>query len=98
MKWQIEEQIKNDRVEELAKALASLDTSEKTLAFLRDVLTLEEITEAANRLRAAKLLKEGWKIRQIAAELKISTATVVRINYWLHHGMGGYELALDKLE
>jgi TrpR-related protein YerC/YecD len=67
-------------------------------SFLRDLLTLEEIEEASRRLFVARLLSQGKSIRDIAKKIGVSTTTVVRINYWFHHGMGGYSLALEKLK
>jgi TrpR-related protein YerC/YecD len=98
MKRELEPQLKTKASQRLYEALAGIDKPEEMAAFLRDLLTLEEIEEASRRLLAAKLLKEGKSIRDIAKEIGVSTTTVVRINYWLHHGMGGYSLALEKLK
>ena len=97
-KRQLEPQLKTKAAEKLYKALSGIKKPEEMAAFLRDLLTLEEIEEASRRLLAAELLKEGKTIRYIAKELGVSTTTVTRINYWLHHGMGGYRLALEKLQ
>jgi TrpR-related protein YerC/YecD len=98
MKKELENSLKTPAAKELYKALAAIDRADSMANFLRDLLTIEEIEEASRRFLAAKLLKEGKSVRDIAKEIGVSTTTVVRINYWLHHGMGGYELALDKLE
>lgn len=82
----------------LYEALAEIDKPEDMAAFLRDLFTLEELEEASRRFLIAKLLKEGKGVRDIAREIGVSSTTVVRINYWLHHGMGGYGLALGKLK
>ena len=97
-KRELEPQLKTKAAEKLYKVLAEIDKPEEMAAFLRDVLTLEEIEEASRRLLAASLLQKGISIRDIAKEIGVSTTTVVRINYWLHHGMGGYRLALEKLK
>ena len=34
---------------------------------------------------------------EIEKETGISSVTISRINYWLHHGMGGYKLMLSRL-
>lgn len=94
----IEPQLKTEAVQTLVEALVVIDKPEEMAAFLRDVLTLEEMEEASVRFQAARLLSDGKSIRSIAKELGISTTTVVRINYWLHHGMGGYGIALEKLK
>ena len=98
MKRKLEPQLETPAVKDLYRALVAVDTPEEASAFLRDLLTLEEIEEASRRFLAARLLKDGKSIRAIAKEIGVSTTTVVRINYWLHHGTGGYDLALEKLK
>ena len=98
MKRELENTLITPAAKELYKALAAIDRADSMANFLRDLLTIEEIEEASRRLLSAKLLKEGKSIRYIAKEIGVSTTTVVRINYWLHHGMGGYDLALKKLK
>lgn len=97
-KREIEPQLETKAVKELVSALAEINKPEDMVAFLRDLLTFEEIGETSRRFLAAKLLKEGKSIRDVAKEIGVSTTTVVRINFWLHHGMGGYRLALEKLK
>lgn len=97
MKRELEKSLETPAAKELYEALAGINKPEEMTLFLRDLLTLEEIEEASRRLLAAKLLKEGKGVREIAREIGVSTTTVVRIKYWLHHGMGGYDLALEKL-
>ena len=94
----LEPQLETEAAKRLYEVLAGIEKPDDMARFLRDVLTLEESEEASRRLSAAKLLSEGRSIREIAKTLGVSTTTVVRINYWLHHGMGGYDLALEKLK
>lgn len=98
MKQELEPQLNTDAVKELFKVFAAINKPEEMADFVRDLLTLEEIKEASKRLLVAELLQKGKSIRAIAKEVGVSTTTVVRINYWLHHGMGGYRLALKKLK
>jgi TrpR-related protein YerC/YecD len=98
MKRELEPQLKTKATAKLYKVLASINQSEEMADLLRDLLTLEEIEEASRRLLAAELLNEGKTIREIAKEIGVSTTTVTRINFWLHHGTGGYRLALKKLK
>jgi len=62
--------------------------------FLRDLLTIKEFEEFANRLEMARLLKRGWSYKKIARETKTSTTTVTRVAHWLSRGSGGYEKVL----
>ena len=98
MNRELEPQLETEEAVELYSALAQIDWSTNIAKFLRDVLTIDELEEMICRFAVAKRFKKGMTVRAIAKELSISTTTVSRINYWLHHGMGGYKLALDKLE
>ena len=87
---------RTDGTAALADALLTLDTPEDMQAFLRDVCTLRELHELASRWHIARLLDEGLPQRQIVETVGTSTATVTRVNQWLHHGTGGYRLVLDR--
>lgn len=86
--------LKNDKEKLLAKAFLKLKTEQDVANFLRDLLTIKEYEEFANRLEMARLLKKGWSYKKIARELKVSTTTVTRTAYWLNHGCGGYQKVL----
>lgn len=83
--------LKNNKEKFLAKAFLKLKTEQEVANFLRDLLTIKELEEFANRLEMAKLLKQGMSYKAIAKKLKVSTTTVTRTAHWLFHGCGGYE-------
>ncbi len=85
---------KNDKEKFLAKSFLKLKTEQEAANFLRDLLTIKELEEFANRLEMARLLKKGWSYKKIAKELKVSTTTVTRTAHWLFRGCGGYEKVL----
>jgi TrpR-related protein YerC/YecD len=85
---------KNDKEKALASAFLKLKTEQEVANFLRDLLTIKEIEEFANRLEMARLLKRGWSYKRIAKEMNVSTTTVTRVAHWLFRGCGGYEKAL----
>ena len=87
---------KTQKLRSLARALLSIKKEEEMLVFLRDVATLEELRELANRWEVAKQLDQGRSYRDIGRRLKVSTATVTRIAHWLNNGEGGYKLALSR--
>lgn len=97
MKKDLEPQLKTESASDFYKALVGLKDQEEAANFLRDVLTIEEFEEAIRRFEVAKLLTQGETFRAINAETKMSSTTIARINYWLHHGTGGYRSALSKL-
>lgn len=80
----------------LAEAVVSLRTRDEGQRFLRDLCTLPELEALAHRWQTAILLDQGWSYVEIAERVPTSTATVTRVAQWLHHGTGGYRLALDR--
>jgi len=85
---------KDSKEKSLAKAFLKLKTNQEVANFLRDLLTIKELEEFANRLEMARLLKKGKSYKSIAKELKVSTTTVTRTAHWLFHGSGGYDKVL----
>lgn len=95
---QKEEGYPDKKTSELFKVILSLQTTKEAASFFRDLLTISEIKEFANRFQAAKLLYQGRPIAKVAQKLKMSTTTVSRVAHWLKRGMGGYQLVLDRLK
>ena len=85
---------KNGKEKFLARSFLKLKTDQEIANFLRDLLTIKELEEFANRLEMAKLLKIGMSYKAIAKKLKVSTTTVTRTAHWLFRGCGGYEKVL----
>jgi len=81
---------------ELRDALLSMRKPAELEAFLRDLCTLSELEAMAHRWQVARLVDEGLPYLEVAERTGASTATVTRVAHWLHHGEGGYRLALDK--
>jgi len=84
----------------LIQAIASLKTEKEIENFMRDLLTLSEAKELANRWRIAGLLWDGkLSYKEIAAVCKTSTTTVTRVNEYLRkHTHRGYQAALKYLQ
>lgn len=85
-------------VEELFKAILSLKTVDECYKFFGDACTIKEVLEIAQRLKAAKMLREGINYAVITKETGMSTATISRVNRCLEYGDGGYSMILDRLE
>jgi TrpR-related protein YerC/YecD len=81
----------------LLEAIVSLHTVDETADFLRDLCTLRELEEMTQRWAVVRLLSEGLSYREIANRTGASTATVTRINQWLQHGTGGYQMMLERM-
>lgn len=82
---------------QLYQAILKLKNLNEAKAFLRDLLTLQEIETFAKRFQQAKLLHQGYSYSQVAKKLKVSTTTVTRTAFWLKRGRGGYRLILNRL-
>lgn len=70
--------------------MATLDTPEKVRRFLSDLCTDTEVEYMAQRVESARLLLSGKTYQQVAAEVRISSATLSRVNRCIKHGEGGY--------
>lgn len=87
---------KNDKEKFLVRAFLKLKTEQDMANFLRDLLTIKEIEEFANRLEMARLLKKGMSYKAIAKKLEVSTTTVTRVAHWLFRGCGGYRKVVEE--
>jgi TrpR-related protein YerC/YecD len=88
---------KTPDAEALFDAIRTLDTREETERFFRDLCTLSEIRDMAQRWAVVRLLEDGKHYAEISRTTGASTATITRIASWLHHGEGGYRSMLDRL-
>jgi len=84
-------------MKELYQAILSLKTPEEAANFFRDLLTISELKEFANRWQMVLMLSEGKPYLEIAKKLKVSTTTVARVAHWLHEGCGGYQTILKRM-
>lgn len=88
---------RNQKEKKLMKAFTKLNNEKEVTNFLRDLLTLPEIEELANRLEIARLLLKGGSYKRIAKQSGVSTTTVTRVAHWLFKGCGGYFNVLKRL-
>src|SRR5580765_6756854 len=84
-------------VDELIGALLRLEEPEEAARFLRDLCTLGELRDLAQRWAVVRRLDQGEHYAAISRETGASTATITRIANWLNHGEGGYRQALERL-
>lgn len=92
------ERLHTKEVDELFDAIVSLETREECYQFFEDALTVKEILDIAQRLKAAKMLKNGCSYSEVCKETGMSTATISRVSKALERGAGGYALVMERAE
>ena len=90
--------LKNPEVDQLFKAILSLQSIEECYQFFEDACTIKEVREIAQRFSVACALVEGKNYQEINKESGASTATICRVNKCLNYGDGGYRIAIDRLK
>ena len=88
----------NKSIDRLFETISALNTPEDCRAFFEDLCTIKEIQDMAQRLDTAVLLSKGYSYQQIAGQVKISTATICRVNRALNYGCDGYKKAIEIIE
>jgi len=84
-------------MDELFDAILEIQSEEEAVNFFRDLLTMAELTEFANRWQMVKLLVQHESYADIAKKLNVSTATVTRVARWLKKGRGGYAAIASRV-
>lgn len=84
-------------LENLYKAILSLENIEECSLFFDDICTIQELETIAQRFEVAKLLSEGKNYIDINKQTGASTATICRVSKCLNYGDGGYKVVIDKL-
>ena len=88
---------RTDQLQALFEAILRLETTAEAEAFFRDLCTLGELHDMAQRWAVVRMLQSGMHYGEISRLTGASTATITRINSWLQHGEGGYRLMLDRI-
>ena len=83
--------------ESLFDVIVALDSRDQAERFFRDLCTLNELHDMAQRWAVVRLLEAGKHYAEISRETGASTATITRIASWLNHGEGGYREMLDRI-
>ena len=85
-------------VDALIDALLRLGDREEAGRFLRDLCTIGELRDMAQRWGVVRMLDAGLHYAEISRRTGASTATITRIASWLHHGEGGYREQVARLK
>ncbi len=82
----------------LIDVILRLDDREDAGRFLRDLCTVGELHDMAQRWAVVRMLDAGLHYAEISRRSGASTATITRIASWLNHGEGGYRDQLARLK
>ena len=87
-----------EAVDELFKAILTLETIEECYTFFEDACTINELLSLSQRFEVASMLKDHRTYLDIAEKTGASTATISRVNRSLNYGNDGYELVFDRIQ
>jgi len=92
-----EDRLRTREVEELLRALLTLEDADDAYALLLDLCTVRELQEMAQRLEVARLLAAGEHYTAIQEATGASATTISRVSKSLNYGADGYRRVLDRL-
>jgi len=95
--YEMNDKLKNQQMENLLRAVLSLNTMEECYAFFEDLCTVMELKSMAQRFEVARLLSEGHVYGDVVKTTGASTATISRVNRALNYGNDAYRMALDRI-
>ena len=77
-----------EMINDLCSVLASIDNADDIKIFLDDLCTIKEIEQMAQRITAARLLKDNNTYTKVIEQLDISSTTLSRVSRALQYGKG----------
>ncbi len=89
--------LKSASIDELFKAVLTLENVDECYCFFEDLATVPEIKSLAQRLQVAKMLLQNETYTSISKITGASTATISRVKNSLFYGEDGYKLVLERL-
>lgn len=88
---------RTEDMDALLDAILRLEDRDEAGRFFRDLCTLGELRDMAQRWAVVRQLADGRHYAEISRATGASTATITRIASWLNHGEGGYRRMLERL-
>jgi len=93
-----EDRLRTPEVEQLLRALLTIEDEDEAYALLQDLCTIREIQGMAQRLQVARMLSDGVHYTEIQERTGASATTISRVSKSLNYGADGYRYVLDKLD
>lgn len=92
------DKLRGKELDQLFKAILSLDNVEECYEFFDDLATMNEVQSLAQRLEVARMLRDGHTYHKIENDTGASTATISRVKRCLNYGNDAYTMALDRIK
>ncbi|MBQ9063572.1 MAG: TrpR YerC/YecD [Eubacterium sp.] len=89
--------IHTDAVNQLFRAILTLESVEECYTFFEDACTINELLSLSQRFEVARMLKQKKTYLEISKKTGASTATISRVNRSLIYGNDGYDLVLKRM-
>lgn len=90
--------MKNSSVDDVFKAILSLEDLDECYKFFEDICTVKEIQDIAQRFQVALLLTEKKSYNEITGKTGASSATITRVNKCLMYGNDGYRTVIERFK
>ena len=90
--------LKDSNMDDLFKAILTLETVDECYAFFEDLCTVIELKAISQRMQVAKMLVSKSVYSDIVSTTGASTATISRVNRTLNYGSDGYALVFKRLK
>ena len=90
--------IHTDAVNQLFRAILTLETVEECYTFFEDACTINELLSLSQRFEVAKMLLEEYTYQDIATYTGVSSATISRVKRALSYGADGYTSIIKRLQ
>jgi TrpR-related protein YerC/YecD len=92
-----EDRVRTPEVDELLRALLTVEDADEAYSLLLDLCTIREIQDMAQRLHVARMLAAGEHYSAIQETTGASATTISRVSKSLNYGADGYARVLGKL-
>lgn len=85
-----------DLIIDFCEAIAATKSSQEAAQLLTDLLGKQELGMLARRLKIASMLLDDFTYEEIKKVLKVSQATIARVQVWLQTAGDGYRLVIER--
>jgi TrpR-related protein YerC/YecD len=92
-----DDRVRTREVDDLIRAILSLEDADEAYALLVDLCTIREIQDMAQRLEVARMLDAGEHYTAIQETTGASATTISRVSKSLHYGADGYTRVLARI-